>query len=169
MNICSGTASADGLMSTDITAARQMSISNRADGVACAVRYCVALLGIAFICAMNGRIPRSTTGEYIVTNDERHYQYRSVCGARASILKSKKNIFSIAPIFGWTVPAGKSTRNPSILANWANTFFYTDKPSYPKVPLIAAWTCSCASVTCCRLPALKKSCTKVNTTHMHSA
>ena len=75
MNICSGTASAGGLVSTIITAARQISISNRADGVACAVRYCVALPVIAFICAMNGRIPRST-GEYIVTSDERHCQYR---------------------------------------------------------------------------------------------
>ena len=59
------------LISTIITAARQISISNKADGVACAVRYCVALLVIAFICAMNGRIPRSI-GEYIVTSDERH-------------------------------------------------------------------------------------------------
>ena len=54
MNICSGTASAGGLMSTIITTARQISISNRAEGVACAVRYCVALVVIAFICAMNG-------------------------------------------------------------------------------------------------------------------
>ena len=35
MNMCSGTASAGGLVSTIITAARQISISNRADGVAC--------------------------------------------------------------------------------------------------------------------------------------
>ena len=110
-------------MSTIIIAARQISISNRAEGVACAVRYCVALLVIAFIfCAMNGRILRNT-GEYIiVTSDERHCQYRKVCEARASIWKSTKNIFSIVPFFSWTVPAGKSTRNPSISAIWANTF-----------------------------------------------
>ena len=168
MNICSGTASAGGLMSPIITAARQTSISNRSDGVACAVRYCVALLVIAFICAMNGRIPHSI-GEYIVISDERHCQYRSVCGARASILKSTKNIFSIAFIFGCTVPDGKSTRNPSISAVWANTFYFTDRPSYHKVPLIAACICPCASVACCRLPAPKKSSTKVNTTHMHNA
>ncbi len=137
MNMCSGTASAGGLVSAIITAARQNSISNRADGVACAVRYCVALPVIAFICAMNGRIPRSV-GEYRVTSDERHCQYRSGYGARASILESTKNIFSIAPILGWTVPAGKSTRNPSISAVWTNTFFFTDKLSYPRVPLIAA-------------------------------
>ena len=127
-------------MSTIMTAARQISISNRADGVACAVWYCVALLDIAFICAMNGRILRST-----------------------------KNIFAIAPFFGWTIPAGKSTRNPSISAVWANTFFFTDRPSNPKVPLIAACTCSCASVAYYRLPSPKKSSTKVNTTHMQSA
>jgi hypothetical protein len=52
MNMCSGTASAGGLVSAIITAARHISISNRADGVARAVRYCVALPVIAFICAM---------------------------------------------------------------------------------------------------------------------
>ncbi len=49
MDMCSGTASAGGLVSTIITAARQFSISNRADGVACAVRYCAALLVIALL------------------------------------------------------------------------------------------------------------------------
>ena len=118
--------------------------------------------------AMNGRIPRNT-GEYIVISDERHCHYRKVCGARASILKITKNIFSIAPLFDSTVSAGKSIRKPSILAVWASIFFVTGRPSNPKIPLIAACTCSCASVVCCRLPAPKKSSTKVNITHMHSA
>ena len=61
MNMCSGTASVCGCRSATI--------------IAFAVRYSVALLVLAFIWAVKGRIPRST-GEYMVTNDARHCQYR---------------------------------------------------------------------------------------------
>jgi hypothetical protein len=45
--MCSGTASICGCRSATIIAARHNSISNNADGVACAVRYSVALLVMA--------------------------------------------------------------------------------------------------------------------------
>ena len=84
MNLCSGTASAGGLISTIIIVLRQILISNRADAVACAGRYCVPLTVIAFICAMNGRIPHNT-GKYIVTSDERRFSIaRSVGRAHLS-------------------------------------------------------------------------------------
>ena len=92
MNMCRGTTRACGLVRAKTIAAHHILISNKADGVARTILYGVALLVIASICAMNGRIPR-TTGEYMVTNEARHCQYRNDCGARALILKRTKNIF----------------------------------------------------------------------------
>ena len=129
INMCRGTARACGLVRAITIAARHISISNNADGMARTVLYEVALLVMALNCAMNERIPR-TTGEYIVTNEARHCQYCNVWGTRALILKRRKNSFSMAPFFGRTVPDGKSTRKSNISAVWANTFFFTDRPAY---------------------------------------
>ena len=100
MNMYSGTASVCGCLSATIIAARHNSISNNADGVACTVRYVVALLVMAFIWAVKGRIPRST-GEYVATSDARHCQYRKVCGAR----KESKEHFFYRAVF-WSDRSG---------------------------------------------------------------
>jgi hypothetical protein len=85
---------------------------------------------------------------------------------RAFILNRKKNFFLSRRLLVGPFPWG----NPhEILVFRQYTFFFTDKPLYPSVPLMALCTSSCASVACYNDPAPKKSSTKVNIIHMHSA